>query len=279
MEQPNQLTGLQPPFPQQKNLMSWSAWSIKAMALSAGSLLGLSIYGRWLIHITPSPYDTLWSLLGPLYLLTDFLNPVFASPLRLFSLSAAGLALIAFALIRGRPGRLVRGSLAAAAAAIVAAPLLLPLLYGEYRPYAEAMPGYDMHWLTQPDSWFTSAFKSAQRAHEKYGCTYSLHGWSSDNVLYFQSDCGPTVWRYDPHTMDEPQLADNVPAKVEQANVVDRGHNNNYPARPVGFSPDSTGQHFIVYETSLSPDRQWTAAAIKNYYGPRDVVVLTRSKQ
>ena len=40
-------------------------------------LLLLSVYGRWLISETPEQLRSVWTVLGPFVLLTDFLNPAY----------------------------------------------------------------------------------------------------------------------------------------------------------------------------------------------------------
>ncbi len=207
----------------------------------------------------------------------DFLNPVFASQRRFFSLWIGFLLLGLFMLVRTRRVPRARVAFAVATVLILAVPLLLPAVYGAYRPYAEPAPGYVMHWITKPKNSFESAFKSAQRKTEHHGCTYSLLGWSGDNSLYFRSDCGETTWRYAPEAPPfehEPAPVDEVPPEVGQNVTVNRGAGNLYPALPAGFTPDAL-QRFIPYETAVSPDGRWIAVAIKNYYGPRDVVVLS----
>ena len=60
-----------------------------------------------------------------------------------------------------------------------------------YGPYSlrsvRVAQEYELNWLTQPEGKFASAFKSAQREHDVYGCRYLLHGWGRDNRLYYGS--------------------------------------------------------------------------------------------
>lgn len=238
-------------------------------------LLLWSIYGNWLMRVTPAPYDALWRLLGPLYLLTDFLNPVYSNPVQFFSLCFGCGLLVVITLLGGRLNWIIKNCFIVGGGFILVAPLMVLVMYAPYQPYAKPAAGHDMQWLTQPSNGFDSAFKSAQRVHEKYGTTYILYGWSSDNVLYYGSDHGSTLWQYDPAYQDNPLQIEAVPAEVIQNAIVEKMKRNIYPSHPSQLSPD-TIDYIITYEKSVSPDGKWVSAAIKNYYGPRDVIVLTR---
>ncbi|MFW5942126.1 MAG: hypothetical protein ACOCXI_10015 [Chloroflexota bacterium] len=186
--------------------------------------------------------------------------------------------LAALALLRARPSRPVRHYLLGGIL-LTAAPLLLPPLYGDYTLPVGAREGYHMLWLTEPQRPFASAFKQAQRIHEKHGCTYYLLGWTEDEVLYYRSACDGRLWAFDPATDHAPYVVSGHPPAVAGSSVVGvnaDGVGGYYPAHPAGFPPHATN-HAITYQRAISPQGRWVAAAIKNYYGPRDVVVLSRS--
>jgi hypothetical protein len=234
-----------------------------------------SIYGSGLVHAVPRPLDGGLSLfLAPLAILMLF-SPLFASTTWFFALLALALLLVTISLVKARPPRLVRLYLASGTIFLLAAPLLLPVVYGEYDLAVTAEEGYEMFWLTQPEGRFANAFKNAQRVHERYGCTYHLLGWSEDEVLYYEAACEGRVWAFAPATDRAPRTATTVPAGVDRARVRGRDSVNTYPPHPSGFPRDAFN-HVLTYETALSPGGKWQAAAIKNYYGPRDVVVLSR---
>jgi hypothetical protein len=172
----------------------------------------------------------------------------------------------------------VRGLLATGALLLVAAPFLLPLLYGRYTLAVEPQEGVRMFWLTQPDNVFTNAFKSAQRVHERSGCDYRLLGWGEGEVLYYESLCDGRTWAFNPAADDAPRQVVAPPAALDYATMegaVPRGTVRLYPSPPDGFPP-TAHNHVITYQKSVSPQGRWVAAAIMNYYGPRDVVVLER---
>lgn len=206
----------------------------------------------------------------------DFANPLFASQVGFLAWCAF---FVVFAICLLASVRLLFLRLAAAllGLSILLSPIGLPLVYGEYQLYAEPISGYEMVWLTAPQSSFESAFKNAQRLTEHPGCTYSLLGWDDNNNLYFDSDCDQTLWLYTPPSA-RPFAAEISPEKLGSLTPVDNGYGNHYPSLPAGFVASSL-QSFIPYQTAISPDGRWTAVAIKNYYGPRDVIVISRFKK
>lgn len=234
---------------------------------------------KWVTPVAILGVTILWLLLYDRWLLfLDFLNPIFGSLYVFVGSYVLCLGLVALAFIRSRPNLLARIYLSVGMLVTLAFPLLFPSLYGQYQPYAKPASGYEMQWITQPSNRFSSAFKNAQRAHEKHGCTYTLYGWGADNVLYYGSDCESRFRRYDPMRDGEPQPVNSIPDAVRDSLSVDRGNFSSsgggiYPSHPEGFD-SSTRFYFIVYEKVSSPDGQWVAAAIKDYYGPRDVVIL-----
>ncbi|MBN1579719.1 MAG: hypothetical protein JXA89_03380 [Anaerolineae bacterium] len=265
-----------PPTPAARSNADVSPPAIKLGATLAALLLLLCIYGRWLIHTIPDPFAQVFRpLLSPFGLLTDFMNPVFPSPAYFFTLGTLCLALIVAALVRGKPKLVARIGFGAGILAILIAPLMVLVMYDPYRPYAKPAEGYEMQWITQPPNRFLSAFKSAQRAHEKHGCRYTLHGWDQDNVLYYGSDCDRKLWRYDPADQDAPRPVSALPSGMQTDATVQRIKNNIYPDPLDGFDR-STIYHFITTETAASPDGKFAAAAIQNMYGPGDVVVLVK---
>lgn len=242
------------------------------------TLIVISIYGAPVLNRLPRTVgDGLALLLTPLSIVLLF-SPLFASTTWFFGLLAAALLLALLALVRVRPSWPIRLSLAAGILLLAAAPFALPIVYGAYTLAFEAEEGYTMFWLTQPERPFASAFKSAQRVHERGGCSYHLLGWSEADVLYYSAACDGRVWAFDPTVDHAPRAVTQAPAVLIEA-AIERalpvGRARSYPAHPLGFPPEAKN-HVITYEKALSPTGQWAAAAIKNYYGPRDVVVVSR---
>lgn len=248
--------------------------SVNRLLLSISLLLAtfvvLSVYGMAFAE----KLSLLSVLLAPVWILALF-SPLFAGAGWFFAVLALTLLLAVAALFLVKPGRAVRLYLLVATALLIAAPLLLPLLYGPYTHYVETVEGVEMFWPTQPADPFATAFKNAQRVHEKYGCTYHLLGWSEDDVLYYVSACDGHIWLFDPAVGHIARPALNVPPEVRETLVQGAGNVRTYPPQPAGFLRH-VRNHVLTYETALSPSGQWEAAAIKNYYGPRDVVVVSR---
>lgn len=112
-------------------------------------LLLLSVYGRWLIDGTPELARPVWTALGPLVLLTDFLNPAFVGPLWFFALCAVGLIVCSLFWTAERPGRITRIVSAAILGAILVAPFAVTQMYGPYTLRSvDVVPGYQLDWLT-----------------------------------------------------------------------------------------------------------------------------------
>ena len=234
-------------------------------------LLLLSVYGRWLVDATPKTLLPAWWIFGPFIVLTDFLSPVFIDRFWFLVFCICGLAVCVLFWVLGRGGWRIRVVSAAILAAIMAAPFAVLFMYAPYSlRTVRVSSGYELIWLTQPQSRFDSAFKTAQREHDVHGCEYLLHGWGPDNRLYYGSDCGNTLWMYDPQTGEKPRRIQSLPLNSEFLTPVTATGNT----RP-------SGKNGIwatwVAETSLSPDGRSRAAVIQDsFYGPFDLIVMHR---
>lgn len=240
----------------------------------AAFLFLLSVYGRWLILVTPESLQSLWWVLGPFVLLTDFLNPAFLSPLWFFMLYGVVLLLLTIVLVRNTIGFKTRVVTITNLFLVLLAPLALLRLYEPYQLAAKAKPGYTMQWLTEPENQFASAFKSAQRLYEKEGCQYTLYGWSTANELFYGSNCDGNFWQYNPQTQRKPVRAAEIPNAVVAQSTVTRWTSNVGPSSPGGF------QEFVItQEKSTSPNGRMEAAIIQNtFYGPYDIVILIQEE-
>ena len=234
-------------------------------------LLLLSVYGRWLIAETPEQLRPIWTVLGPLVLLTDFLNPAFSGRFLFFLLCTVGLiacGLFWNAARRARKGQVIP---LAILGALLVAPFAVTQMYAPYTLRSvDVVQGYELDWLTQPQGYFASAFKSAQRAHDINGCKYRLHGWSGDNRLYYGSECGNDLWLYNPLSSDGPQRIDLLPTGFAAATEIS--------ARLARARGEDTLWVTRIVEDSTSADGMFSAAVIQDsFYGPFDVIVMRRA--
>ncbi len=231
-------------------------------------LLLLSVYGRWLIDGTPELARPVWTALGPLVLLTDFLNPAFVAPFWFFAFCAVGLIVCSLFWTAERRGTIARIVSAAILGAILVAPFAVIQMYGPYTLRSVGVAqGYELQLLTQPQGYFSSAFKSAPRAHDIDGCKVRMHGWSIDNQLYYGSDCRNDLWRYDPLSRNGPQRIELLPTDFAPSTGISATQVRTHGG-------DSLWVTRIV-EESLSPDGMFRAAVIQDsFYGPFDVIVM-----
>ena len=234
-------------------------------------LLLLSVYGRWLIAGTPEQLRPIWNALGPLVLLTDFLNPAFSGRFLFFLLCTVGLAACGLFWIAERRARIGQVIPLAILGALLASPFAVTQMYGPYTLRSvDVVQGYELNWLTQPQGYFASAFKSAQRAHDIDGCRYRLHGWGGDNRFYYGSECGNDLWLYDPQSGDGPQRIKMLPGAFSAATEISATL-----ARPRG---EDTLWVTRIVEEATSADGMFRAAVIQDsFYGPFDVIVMRRA--
>lgn len=263
---------------QDKTAALYRSGLLPITAFALLTLLLVSIYGFGLAHAVPRQLPGALEIFLVPFVIPALFSPLFAGPGWFFALLGLALLLAVVTLRVWRGPRLVRALLAVGTLLLIAAPLLLPLLYGRYTLAVEPREGVQMFWLTEPNGLFASAFKSAQRVHERAGCDYELLGWGEGEVLYYEAVCDGQVWAFDPAADDAPRRVVDSPVVLDYATMegaVPRGTVRVYPSSPEGFPPGARN-HVITYQKSVSPQGTWEAAAIMNYYGPRDVVVLGR---
>ena len=233
------------------------------------ALLLLSVYGKWLVDATPETLRPAWWIFGPFILLTDFLNPVFFDRFWFFIFCACGLAMCVLFWVLGRGGWKIQAVSAAILASIIAAPFAVLFMYGPYSlRTVRVARGYELSWLTEPEGNFASAFKSAQREHDVFGCKYRLHGWGPDSRLYFGSKCRKDLWMYDPHVDKKPRRIQRLPFESGSlTEVTPSGH-----SRPMGDGGLAVSR---VIEDSISLEGKFRAFVIQDsFYGPYDVLVM-----
>jgi hypothetical protein len=215
-------------------------------------------------------YDNVWISGG-----LGFWNPVFHSQRALILSYLLCLSLVVLTLVRGRAGSFAKAFVLTCTAVALAFPFVSPRLHRRHELYAQAAPGFGLQRVTG-DGRISNALKSIQREHESSWCTYRLHGWTRDNVLYYESSCQPGYRQYDP-TTGQTRWVVSIPKGLRNSSPVDEdvadvGQGFD-PAGLRGFDA-STRYPVRVYERVRSPNGQWLAAAIREYYGPHDIVVL-----
>ncbi len=210
------------------------------------------------------------------FLFLNFLNPIFRSLNSFVACYCISLVLVAAAFIWGRPDKLARMWILVGLALAFAFPFLAPFMYGEHQIGPRAAAGYKMEWVTQPDDKVGVALKAAQRWHESAWCIYTLYGWDTGNALYYESSCQSGYLRYD-SASGERRRVSAIPEDVQSGSAAEPTNaiiGQGYAADGFeGFDP-STTYPVVAYSRAVSPDGQWLAAAIREYYGPHDIVIL-----
>jgi hypothetical protein len=233
------------------------------------------LYGHFLYQITPETLRPVWSLLGPLVLtFTDFLNPVFRSPLLFVGSYILGISAIIWAATRLVRHVISRLALIACGGAALVFLLVMPAIYGTYQIPVQAATGYDLHWITQPTNPFSSAFKQAQLTYES-GCDYHLAGWSEEDTLYYTSDCWPGLWHHATSTGETNwSLVGNEEARISKSSL-QRWNGAAYLDQPT-ILRESSAYPFLTLERVTSPSGRWEAVVVRWFYGPSDIVLISR---
>lgn len=168
------------------------------------------------------------------------------------------------------------------ALSVIALPWLLP-----YKPALEPAPGVTMQVVTQPLSPIESFVKMAYLFSEEVPCEYNLLGWSTDNQLYYRSECGAEeqIWHVDPRQPDKPiaktDLPNDLTAKSSQKEQEALRQELLEMVHTGGVRPESAERsvrEIYLRDGSLSPDGQWIAAITQYLYAPQDVVLLRKAK-
>ncbi len=265
----------------QPTLQSWifshQFWLI-ALVLVIGGTFFVPFYTLLAIHpflptsfrVVPAWYASLMS--------SHFLRALLFSDLATYLLiSLLGIGASIAALIWTRPHWIVRALLVLMLLAIVA----FPWVY-RYQPALVAAPGYAMRVPTQPGL-LDGVVKLNQSIAEIRPCTYTLLGWNTDAILYYQSQCGSgsvQTWAIVPDREANARLVANAPTDlfVERAPifVLDL-------VRAPGVSPateEPSARRVHLREGSLvSPNGDWIALVARHVYGPEDVVIVKSSRE
>ena len=185
-----------------------------------------------------------------------------------------GIALILTALLERPPRRITRILLVLALLAILA----MPWLYG-YGPAVVAAPGYEMRWPTQPDL-LGSMVKHYQAFWSIRLCDYTVQGWSSEGVLYYEEACqdrAPQVWAFYPEQDSHPRQVDAAPVDLVQKTIPRSSILERVSLPGVRPSDAEPGVLPILVRQDgvASPDGRWVAVVVRHVYGPEDIIVLS----
>ena len=242
----------------------------------AGALLLLlvTIYIQRMFYDIPASWYPFYMLFTPIFvagaLLAEIVFKSFGWFLAIYGLSLVlGLAL----LLRSAPNRSVRFFASTVFAFLILSPLAVLQIYGPFTLATQLRQGYEISWLTEPNNRLASAIKSAQNEYEITGCRYTLYGWSTDNRLYYGSNCTNDLWQYDPAAgTPEPQRITSLPQGFEPSTRITKWGKSTGPQPPLGIESFT-----ITFEKIASFDRTMEAAVIqKTFYGPLDVIVVHR---
>jgi hypothetical protein len=233
------------------------------------------LYGRSLYQATPQLLRPLWGLTGPLALTTDFLNPLFHSPLLFIASYLVGAGLIVSGVLKFFQAGIWRRTLLSAGLLALLFPLLMPFAYGRYQKPVEAGEGYQLHWVTEPANLYSGAYKQAQLRHEGE-CDYRLAGWISDTMLAYTSACWPGAWRYEVTSGEKVWSLGASGEIAPAAAAVRRGNGRLYLQEPDSLRQG--GEYpFLTLERAASPGGQWEAIVVRWFYGPSDIVIVGRA--
>lgn len=234
------------------------------------------LYGRFLHQSTPEAYQPLWVVVGPLFLVIDFLNPIFGSPFTAVVGYGLGMGLIIWGVFRFRQHQ-VWGKVFFVCGLLGGLfPFILPVLYGEYQLPVDAKQGYELTWVTEPGTSFGSAYKQAQLAHEAE-CDYHLSGWASETTLAYTSACLPGLWLHDLQNGGSEWVVSESETTDFASTSVTRWNNREYLTQSAALQA-SGAFPFLTLERSSSPDGQREAVVVRWFYGPSDIVLVERTR-
>ncbi len=250
-------------------------WFI-AFALFIGGVIFAPFYVLLAIHpFLPTSFRVVpyWYQFIMLFQFLHALLFSLAATYFLISLLGIGAALVA--LLWARPHWIVRVLLILTLLAILA----FPWVY-RYQPALVAAPGYAMRVPTQP-SLLDGVVKSNQAAAEIRPCTYTLLGWSTDSMLYYQAECdnAAQTWAIAPNREENARLVTSAPADL----FVERAPASTFDlVRAVGVArateePDAR-RVYLREGNLVSRDGDWVALIARHLYGPEDVVIVKSAR-
>ncbi len=251
----------------------------------------LGVYGDWVlqnfVETMPEWLERTLSIMGPLLAIL-FLIPtlvVYAGQVSFLVFWGVGLVLCIVLWVFAQRGRVARAISFLPLALIAVAPLAVPAMYGRYDAMEvfQAPPGYEVDWLTKPQSLLEGAIRRAQYELDDFHgrCQYRLLGWSGEGVLYYYTENEPwetcnggDYWMYDAAGGGGPQRIDGPPVDFASSTEVSSG-----PEHPSGDTSIVAWRGRLV-EESVSPDGDMRAAVIQDWSPLHyEVVVLRYTEQ
>ena len=260
----------------------------------------MGLYGDWILYGL-GWLGPLWrtpivgGMVGlPLYIVTMIPAAVFyAGQTPFYVLWCVGLVLCVFLWIVSQRGWIARAISFVPLVLLVIAPFAIPAIYGTYSSLDifEPPPGYEVNWLTRPESSLAGAIRRAQHEIEDLyqgSCEYRLLGWSGDNKLYYSKgdgypNCiygdGNILWLYDPVSGNAPERIRRLPDGFTSSSTVSRG-----PRHPDEAEMKAKNPRFIEFsawpdrlvEESTSPDGTMKAVVIQDFSAYLYEVVVMR---
>ncbi len=184
-----------------------------------------------------------------------------------------GIGIILTALTWGKPSRIPKIILLMGFLSI----LLYPFAFS-YKTAVIASDGFTLFTPTKPDM-MTGLAKYAAVAAERRPCSYQLHGWSRDDVLYYESVCGgnaPEFWAY---TVGEnAELVKSVPENLIYE-IFPNEEAEEWVYVP-NFYPKNGERSYrsivIRQHDALLSNNGDLALIARHLYGPEDVLVLQK---
>lgn len=179
------------------------------------------------------------------------------------------------ALVWGHKGQLARLSALLVALSVIALPWLFP-----YEPALEPAPAVTMKVVTPPLTPIGTFVKMMNVLSQDVPCEYDLLGWSTENQLYYRSECGAKeyVWFVDPERADAPvpitALSSDIMPKsgkirqeVPREEVLEMVRARTIPER-------SVRELYLRDGSFRSPNGEWIAIKSQHLYGPQDVMLI-----
>ena len=263
-------------------------------------LLLAGIYGPWLLQPYASPIG-----LTPSYSIAQALVRMSYQPLSIALYSSqysflvlwcVGLSVCALLWSVSQRGWGARAISCLPLGLLVIAPLVVSQKYGSYNTleYFEAPSGYEVNWITQPESDLAGAIKRAQYRLNSGGCVislcdYELLGWSQDNKLYYfksdwLSDCSNIegdLWMYDPVMGDKPQRIQRLPDGIAALSAGVRGQRHQDEEERSAMVPNFVaidGWPGQLVEEAIPPNGAMRVAAILDWSSfVYEVIVVQRA--
>lgn len=250
----------------------WRVW-VSITALIIGGL----IFGPFYFFAIVQPLVPTTFRVVPPWLVTAnliiFLDNLFFSQLVIYLLaSLLSIILALLALVWGNAGWITRFPLVLVLISVVA----FPWFY-RYHPAVVGAPGYEIRVPTQPGL-LDGVSKRAQEGAEIRPCDYTLLGWLTEGVLYYEAACGKDpslIWSFAPDKSGDAQRMPSAPQGLIRKNSQPSVLNWVRAEGVRSMNEEPNARQVYVQEGSLaSPDDRWVALVARHLYGPEDVVVV-----